>query len=161
MANTYTQLTYHAVFAVKFRERLLTDDIRPRIFEYISGVITHSGYKSLAVNGYRDHVHVLFGAKPNQCLSDAMQLIKGKSSQWINDEFGFRGKFRWQEGYGGFTCSQSHRHNLIRYIMNQEEHHRRTTFQDEYIGLLDYFEIPYEDRYLFEFFPEVYAEINM
>jgi REP element-mobilizing transposase RayT len=152
MANTYTQLNIQVVFSVNGRRNFLTDNIRPEIFKYISGVLNSTGQFSLAVNGYRDHVHMFFEMKPTDSLSDIVRVVKANSSKWINDNEMIKGNFSWQLGYGGFSYSRSQRHNVIQYIMNQEDHHGKTAFREEYLELLETFEIEFKDEYVFEFY---------
>jgi REP element-mobilizing transposase RayT len=152
MANTYTQINIHAVFSVKGRENIITNHFRNRLHEYISGIINNSNNYSLAVNGYKDHVHVLFELNPALALSDVIRDIKANSSRWINDNKFVLGHFNWQEGYGAFSYSRSQRDEVINYIMTQEEHHRHRSFKEEYLGLLKMFDIPYKDHYVFEFY---------
>ena len=152
MANTYTQLNVQAVFSVKGRGNFLTTHFRDRLFEYISGILKGIGQYPLAVNGYSDHVHVFFELNPATSIADVMEKVKANSSKWINDNHFVPGKFEWQRGYGAFTYSKSQRENVIHYILNQEKHHHRESFRDEYLELLQKFDIDYDDRYLFEFF---------
>lgn len=152
MANTYTQLNIHAVFVVKGRNNCLSQKIRPELFKYISGILTNLGQYSLAVNGYKDHVHIFFEMKPEQSLSDIMRVVKSNSSKWINENNMVAGQFEWQKGFGGFSYSRSQRNNVIQYIMNQEEHHREKTFREEYLEFLEQFEVDFDEQYLFEFY---------
>ena len=151
MANTYTQLNIHAVFAVKGRKNLLVKKFRSDLFQYMSGILNNTKQYSLAVNGYLDHVHLFFEMHPTATLSDIMRVVKTNSSKWINEHNYVEGKFAWQEGYGAFSYARSQRNNVIQYIMKQEEHHKRTTFKEEYLDLLKKFEIPFDDKYLFDF----------
>lgn len=151
MANTYSQLTVHVIFAVKYRENILTSKFRPELFKYISGVITNMGAKSLAVGGYTDHVHILAGLPPTLSVADFVKTIKANSSRWINENGLVMGKFHWQEGYGAFSCSNNHRDNSIRYIMAQEEHHSKKTFKEEYLALLHDMEVDFDEKYVFDF----------
>jgi putative transposase len=152
MANTYTQLNIHVVIAVYGRDNALGDRNRAKIFEYISGIMKGLGLFPLAVNGYRDHVHLFFSMPPSKTLSKVVQEIKANSSKWINQERLVMGHFCWQEGYGAFSCSQSHRDNLIKYISAQEKHHAAASFRVEYQKLLNRYDIGYNPAYLFEFF---------
>jgi len=151
MANTYTQFNIHAVFAVKGRENILSKGIRPRIFEYIHGILKSIGQYPLAVNGYFDHVHVFFELNPSISVSSIMQKVKANSAKWINENRFLPGCFSWQEGYGGFSHSRDQRNRIIQYIMNQELHHRKKTFREEYIALLKEFDISFNHKYLFDF----------
>ena len=152
MANTYTQLNVHGVFSVLNRENFLLDKFRPELFKYISGILKNSKQFPLAVNGYRDHVHIFFELHPTTSVSEIMQSVKANSSKWINENKFLSGKFRWQSGYGAFAYSRSQRDNVISYIVNQEQHHAKQSFKDEYLDLLRKFEIDYNDTYLFDFY---------
>jgi len=152
MANTYSQITIHAVFAVKHREGFIAKHWRDNLHQYISGIITNKGAKSLAVGGWQDHVHILFGMPVTTSLSDFMSVVKANSSKWINEQGFLKTKFQWQEGYGAFSYSKSQRDAVINYIMTQEEHHRTKSFKEEYLKMLNDFEVVYDDKYLFEFF---------
>ena len=152
MANTYSQVNIHCVFAVKGRQNLITKVFRDDLHRYISGVLKNDNIFPLAIGGWLDHVHMFFELPPTQNLSDIMRRIKAVSSKWINDNRLVSGKFQWQEGYGAFSHSRSQRHNVIQYIMNQEDHHRTKTFKEEYLGMLKDFEIEYKDEYVFEFY---------
>jgi len=150
MPGTYSQIYIQYVFAVKGRANLLHDDWRDELFKYISGIITGKGQKAIIVNGYRDHVHVFVGLKPSMKISDLIRDIKNNSSNFINSNNWIKGKFSWQEGYGVFTYSHSHIDNVYNYILNQESHHAKKTFKEEYIEFLKKFDIKYEENYLFE-----------
>ncbi len=152
MANSYTQINIHAIFSVKGRENIITRHFRDRLHEYLNGIINNQNNYSLAVNGYKDHVHLFFELKPSLALSDVIRDVKASSSKWINDNRFVLGHFSWQEGYGAFSYSRSQRDNVIKYIMEQEEHHSEKSFKEEYLGLLRKFEIPFEDNYVFEFY---------
>ncbi len=152
MANTYSQISIQVVFAVKHRENIITTDFRNRLHEYITGIIIGNKQKPLAVNGWKDHVHVFFGMEPSVCISDIVRDIKAGSSKWINDHHFVKGKFHWQDGYAAFSYSKSQRDPVIKYIVNQEQHHRRKTFREEYLELLRKSEIEFDEKYLFEFY---------
>ena len=152
MANTYTQINMHVVFSVKGRENILSVKIRPDIFKYISGILSNIEQFPLAVNGYKDHVHLFFEMQPTKSLSDIVRVVKTNSSKWINENRFVAGKFLWQEGYGGFSYSRSQRNNVIQYIIKQEEHHKVRTFKEEYLDLLKRFEINFDEQYIFEFY---------
>lgn len=152
MANTYSQITIHAVFAVKYRENFITKDWRDNLHQCISGIITNKGAKSLAVRGWKDHVHILFGIPLTTSIADFVGTVKTNSSKWINEQGFIRGKFNWQDGYVAFSYAKSQRDIVIKYIMNQEEHHRVKSFKEEYIKMLTDFDVAYEDKYLFEFY---------
>lgn len=150
MANTYTQIYIHAVFAVQNRACLISNVWKDDLFKYTSGIIKNNNHKSLAVNGFRDHVHIFAGMKPQQSVSDLMQDIKAYSSKWINENRFVPGKFNWQAGYGAFSYSHSQIDKVIKYILRQEEHHKKKTFKEEYLKLLEIFNIQHEDKYLFK-----------
>ena len=153
MPNTYTQITIHAVFAVKGRANIITKEWRDELHSYITGIIrSEKNVKSLAVGGWKDHVHILFGLPPTLAVSDLLQKVKQNSSKWINEKKFTLGKFQWQEGFGAFSHSRSQRNNVINYIMNQEEHHKNKTFRDEYLDMLKKFDVDYDEKYVFEFY---------
>lgn len=152
MANTYSQLNIHCVFAVKGRENVITKNFRDELHSYMSGILRNDGSYPLAVGGWKDHVHVFFELPVTMPVAKQMQMLKASSSSWINSSRFVKGKFRWQEGYGAFSYSRSQRDTVIKYVMNQEEHHKARTFKEEYLELLKNFEIPYDKKYLFEFY---------
>ena len=152
MPGTYSQLYIQVVFAVKFRQNLIHPQRQEELNKYISGIITNKGQKSLIVNGVSDHIHVFVSLDPAMRISDLVRDIKNNSSGFINEQGWIDHKFRWQEGYGVFSYSQSHIHRVYNYILRQQEHHRKRTFREEYLELLKKFEIPYDPRYLFEWY---------
>jgi REP element-mobilizing transposase RayT len=152
MANTYSQLNIHCVFAVKGRENLITSNFCDDLHRYMSGVLKNDGSYPLAVNGWKDHVHVFFELPVKLSVSKQMQMLKSTSSKWINDNQLVKGKFGWQEGYGAFSYSHSQRDDVIKYIINQEQHHKNQTFKEEYLGLLKKFNIDFDGKYVFDFF---------
>ena len=150
MANTYTQLYIHFVFAVKYRAALLNNSWDERLRLYISAITQNNGHKMLAVNNVADHLHMFVGLNPAQSISDLMRLVKGDSSEWINNEKLTQGKFQWQEGYGAFSHSKSQIDKVVKYILNQQEHHKKTDFLAEYRQMLTSFDIVFEERYIFK-----------
>ena len=150
MANTYTQIHIQSVFTVQNRSCVLRKEWKNELYKYITGIVQNHGHKVLAINGMPDHIHVFFGMRPTQSLSDLMQDIKGDSSKWINKKGFVKGHFSWQEGYGGFSYSKSHVDHVIDYIRDQEIHHRRKSFIEEYLEFLVKFEVPYDERYIFK-----------
>ena len=152
MANTYTQINIHVVFATLGRDTILGKEIRDRLFSYLFGTIKGIGLFPLAVNGSKDHVHLFFELSPEKPLSKVVQEVKANSSKWINDNKLIQGHFKWQKGFGGFSYSRSQRNSVIRYIMNQEKHHAKRSFKEEYLELLAKFEIEFDNNYLFEFY---------
>ncbi len=150
--GVFTQLFIQLVFAVKYRDRLLKEEYRTDIFSYMSGIATNMKHKSIIINGVSDHVHVFLGFNPSVSISDTVYELKRSTSLFINEKNWFSHKFNWQEGYGAFSYSRSHIDNVYNYVKNQEQHHRKKTFRDEYIEFLKKFEIEYDKKYLFEFF---------
>ena len=150
MANTYTQIYIQVVFAVEARQSLIQSDRKEELQKYISGIVTRQGQKLLAIHCMPDHTHVLIGLKPNLALSDLVSNIKTGSSNHINENKWVAGRFSWQEGFGGFSYSHSQLPDVIGYIQNQEQHHARKSFREEYSSLLEKFEVAYEDRYIFK-----------
>jgi putative transposase len=153
-AGTFSQVNLQIVFAVKGRQNLLHKSFREEIFKYMTGIIREKGQKPVIVNGVEDHVHVFLGLRPAMRISDIARDIKNNSSNFINDKKFLKQKFCWQEGYGAFSYSQSHIERVYNYILNQEAHHKKRTFRSEYMELLKKFEIPFEEKYLFEFYDQ-------
>ena len=125
MANTYTQIHLHTVFAVQNRISLIADSWKDRLYQYIIAIINKNGHKPLAINGMPDHLHIVFGMRPSQSVSDLLQDIKANSSLWINDSKLIKGKFSWQAGFGAFSYSKSQLPDLINYVHNQQSHHQK------------------------------------
>ena len=150
MAGTFSQIYIHVVFAVKGRENLLEKPWRDEVFKYMAGIIKGKNQKPIIVNGVCDHVHLFIGLKPTMCLSDLVRDIKNNTTNFINDKKLTKSKFAWQEGYGAFSYSHSQMHNVYQYILNQEEHHLRKTFKEEYLDFLERFEVEHDEKYLFE-----------
>ncbi|MDR1543731.1 MAG: IS200/IS605 family transposase [Prevotellaceae bacterium] len=150
MANTYTQIHIHAVFAVQNRMSLIQTMWEEELYKYITGIVTDNGHKLLQIGGMPDHVHILFGFRPTQSLSDLMKEIKGCSSKWINEKRFVAGKFSWQEGYGAFSYGKSQINNVIRYIQTQKTHHAGHNFREEYLELLKIFGVEYDEKYVFQ-----------
>lgn len=150
MPNTYTQIHIQAIFAVKKRTGLIQKEWKDELYKYITGIIQKNNHKLLAINGIADHIHIFFGMRPVQSLSELMQDIKANSSKWINEKNFINDKFEWQEGFGAFSYRKSQTSKVIAYIENQEEHYRKTTFLEEYKDFLQKFEIDYDERYIFK-----------
>lgn len=148
MANTYTQIHIHAVFAVQNRLSLIHKEWQDELYKYMTGIITNNGHKLLQIGGMPDHVHILFGMRPTQSLSDLMQDIKGNSSLFINQKHFVMGKFSWQEGYGAFSYGKSQIDTIVKYIQQQEHHHKKRNFAEEYLELLKLFGIEFDERYI-------------
>ncbi|MDR2653054.1 MAG: IS200/IS605 family transposase [Prevotellaceae bacterium] len=150
MANTYTQIHIHAVFAVQNKMSLIQKSWQRRLYEYIIAIIQKHGHKVLSIGGMPDHVHILFGFRPTQTLSNLIQEVKRDCSEWINKERLVLGKFQWQEGYGAFSYSKSHISQVANYIENQEKHHEKKTFVEEYKKILIDFDLEYDEKYIFK-----------
>lgn len=150
MTNTYTQIHIQMVFAVQNRNCIIENNWKDELYKYITGIVRNHNHKPLIINGMPDHIHLLIGLRPTQSISELMQDIKGNSSRWINERKLIPGKFSWQEGYGAFSYSKSELSNVIHYIDNQESHHKKKSFMEEYIELLKEFEIEYDERYVFK-----------
>jgi putative transposase len=149
MANTYTQIHLHLIFAVRNRLSLIQDSWAERLYQYITGIVQTNNHKMVIINGMPDHLHIVIGMRPSQSLSDLMQDIKASSSKWINDKKLVKGKFQWQESYGAFSYNKSALPKLIEYVKNQKIHHQKKTFLQEYKEFLDLFEVAYDERYIF------------
>ena len=150
MPNTYTQLYIHIIFAVKGREPLVSKQHKEELQKYITGIITNKRQKLIQINTMPNHIHILIGMTPDIALSDLVRDIKANSSKFINKKGWLRGKFEWQTGFAAFTYSHSHLDIVANYIKNQEKHHARLTFREEYLRFLKRFNIPYDERYVFE-----------
>ena len=150
MANTYTQIYIHVVFAVEGRQNLIKPEHNDELQKYITGIVTAENQKLIAINNMPDHLHVLIGLQPDACLSNLVRDIKANSSRFINEKRWVAGKFSWQEGFGAFSYSRSQLDAVIQYIQNQQKHHARKTFREEYIELLEKFEVNYDKRYIFK-----------
>jgi REP element-mobilizing transposase RayT len=149
MANTYTQIYIQIVFAVQGRQSLIRPQHNDKLQRYMTGIISGYDQKLIAINNMPDHFHILVGQRPNVALSDLVRGIKAGSSGFINDRRWVLGRFSWQEGFGAFSYAHSQLDAVIRYIQNQQEHHRRTTFQEEYLEILKRFNVPHDERYTF------------
>lgn len=150
MANTYHQIYIQAVFAVKYRKAIIDKTWQKDLFGVIGNLINETGCKTIIVNGVEDHVHCFLGLKPTIAVSELMKTVKAKSSKFINDHSLTNQRFEWQEGYGVFSYSQSQIDVVYKYIQNQEEHHKKQTFKEEYLSFLQKFKVPYDERYIFE-----------
>jgi REP element-mobilizing transposase RayT len=148
MANTYTSLHYHFTFSTKNREPWIGQTIEERVWAYIGGVARKHKMTAIQVGGIEDHIHALIMAPPTLSPSQIAQYLKGDSSNWIHEEFSRLRAFAWQDGYGAFTVSKSQISDVVAYIKNQREHHRKKTFQEEYLELLSKHGIDYDERYL-------------
>lgn len=149
MANTYTKIYLHVIFSVHGRQNLIEKKWMDSLHKFICGIVNVKEQKVYAIGGMPDHIHILLSMKPGMAISGLVRDIKSNSSRWVNDKKLIRGKFQWQEGFAAFSYGQSQVDNVIAYINNQEEHHRVKTFKDEYIELLEKFQVEYEAKYVF------------
>lgn len=148
--STYSKLYIQTVFGVKGRNNLIATGWRNELHKYISGIITNKRQKSIIVNGVGDHVHCFFGLSPSSAVSDIIRDVKNNSSKFINESGFLPGKFAWQDGYGAFSYSYEQIDRVYQYILKQEEHHKKITFKEEYLNLLNEFAIEYDPKYLFD-----------
>jgi putative transposase len=150
MSNTYTQLHVQFVFAVKYRAALIQQEWSERLHQYITGIFQSNKHKMLAINSMPDHIHIFIGLRPHQSISSLIQNVKTESSKWVKEKKFCRSVFAWQEGYGAFSYSKTHIPEVIGYIQNQSEHHKKESFLDEYRGFLRSFGIEYDEQYIFK-----------
>ena len=149
MSNTYTKLHIHCVFAVKYRAAMIKEDWEERLHKYITGIVQNNEHKMLAINSVPDHLHLFIGLSPKQSISDMMRLVKGDSSEFINNNKFTKRKFNWQDGYGAFSNSHSQIDSVIKYVLNQKKHHRKISFREEYIKMLKDYGVDYDEKYIF------------
>lgn len=152
MANTYTQLYVQFVFSVRGRENFVNEKFRDELEKIMCGIITNQGCKTYAIYCNPDHTHILVGMHPVMSPSKLMEHVKSGSSKWINEKNLYPGRFSWQDGFGAFTYGKSQLNAVVKYILNQPEHHKKIAFKDEYILFLKKFEIDFKEVYLFEWY---------
>lgn len=150
MANTYHQIYLHTIFAVKYRQAVIEKEWKSQLFAVIGNLINETNCKTIIVNGIQDHVHCFLCLKPVVSVSELMKIVKAKSSKYINDQALTPERFEWQEGYGVFSYSQSGVDSVYNYIQNQEEHHKKQTFKDEYQNFLKKYQVTYDNQYVFQ-----------
>ena len=150
MANTYTQLYLQYVFSVKGRENLIKESFREELEKVICGIISNHKSKTYAIYCNPDHIHIFVGIHPTISIAKLIEQIKSGSSHWLNNKKYISGKFRWQDGYGAFTYSKSHIDKVVKYILNQPEHHKKQSFKNEYLSFLKKYDVDYDAKYLFE-----------
>lgn len=155
MANTYTQFYVQLVFSPKNRDTLIKKTWKDDLEKYITGIVQNNKHKMLAIKCMPDHIHIFIGYNVNQLIPDLVEQIKTSSNSWIKDNKFSRFKFDWQKGYGAFSYSRSQLDAMVNYVLNQEEHHRKKTFREEYLQFLKDFDVMYEDEYLFDFFDDI------
>jgi putative transposase len=153
MANTYSQIYIQVIFAVKFRENKISDEIKDEIEKYICGIFNYKNQRVLAIYANPDNIHIFFCYRNlNISIPDLIKVVKVESTNFINEKKYLNSHFSWQEGYGAFSYSKSQKENVIKYVLNQKDHHQKQNFKDEYIDFLNKFEIDFKNEYLFEFF---------
>lgn len=152
MANTYTQMYAQIVFSPKGRANLILPSFEERLYQYITGIIKERDQKLIAINGMPDHIHIFIGFKPTARISDLVADIKTGATKFIKSNGFLPGAFSWQDGYGCFTYAHSQIDSVAKYVMNQKEHHRSKSFREEYLDFLQKFDVPYDEKYLFEFY---------
>jgi putative transposase len=150
MANTYSQIYIQSVFIVQDRDCLFHKEWREDLYKYITGIVQNRGNKLIQIGGVADHIHLFVGLKPAESVADLMKWVKGDSSEWINENNFLKHKFQWQAGYGAFSYGHSQMNDVCKYIQNQETHHKKRTFMEEYYDFLEKFEVPYDERYVFK-----------
>lgn len=150
MGDTFSQIYIQVVFAVKFRQSLIQPEWEVQLHKYITGIVQGKGQKLLAINGMPDHIHFLIGMKPDCNLSDLVREVKKASNEYVKEQRFTQHEFKWQEGFGAFSYSHSSLDSVIKYILNQKEHHQKQTFKDEYTLLLKKFEVAHNEKYLFD-----------
>jgi len=150
MANTYKQIYLQIVIVVKGRQCLIPEERREKLYKYITGIIRNKRHELIAINGVSNHIHFLFGLNPAEALSDLVKEVKRCSTNFINEQRWIKGRFSWQEGYGAFSYSRSQLNNVIQYVADQEIHHKKKTFREEYVEMLNKFEVVYNEQFIFE-----------
>lgn len=150
MANSYTQIHIQFVFAVKYRAALIGNEWKERLHQYVTGIFQENKHKMLQINSMPDHIHIFIGMRPHQSISSLIQNVKTESNKWIKVQNFCSHPFAWQEGYGAFSYAKSQVADVIRYVQNQEIHHRKETFLDEDRKLLTVFEIEWDEQYIFK-----------
>lgn len=150
MANTYCKIYLHVVFSVRGRRNLIHKSWKDELHKYITGIVNGKEQKVYAIGGMEDHIHILLSIKPTIAVSDLIRDIKANSSKWINERGFVIGQFQWQEGFGAFSQTHAQLDSVIAYINNQEQHHKRKTFKEEYLEFLQNFNVDYDEKYLFD-----------
>jgi len=148
MPHSYSSSLFHVVFSTRERRKTIHEGFREKLWAYVGGIARKNGMKAIAVAGTNDHLHVLLSVPAAMSLAKAAQLIKGGSSKWVHDHYPQHRLFAWQEGYGAFSVGISQMEETIAYILNQEKHHKRRTFQDEFLAFLEKHRIEYDPRYV-------------
>ncbi|WP_339752668.1 IS200/IS605 family transposase [Algoriphagus aquimarinus] len=150
MPNTYSKMYCQAIFAVKYRKAVIQDFFKSELYGVIGNLINETGAKTLIINGHNDHVHCLFQFYPKQAVSEIMQSAKAKSSKWLNESKLLEHRFEWQIAFGSFTYSEREISNIFDYIKNQEKHHQKISFREEYLIMLKAHGVDFLPEYLFK-----------
>ena len=150
MAHTFTNLLSHVIFSTKDRKPTIDLELKPQLLAYMTGIVREIDGKVYSINAVPDHVHMLVNLPATLALSDAIRLVKTNSSRWVHKTWKSRKAFAWQTGYGAFSVSRSNVSAVARYITDQEMHHRKVSFQEEFLSYLKRHEIPYDPRYIWE-----------
>jgi putative transposase len=158
MANTYSQIYLHFVFCPKNRNALISKSLKPQLEKYITEVVQNNKHKMLQINCQIDHIHFAIGYNVNQLISDLIENIKTSTNNWIKENKLSKYKFEWQKGYGVFSNSHSQLNSVINYIMNQDLQHKKSSFKDEYLEMLNKYNIAFENKYVFDFFENLDEE---
>jgi REP element-mobilizing transposase RayT len=148
MGHSYVCSYFHCIWSTKERKPLISSELEQRLWPYMGGIARDNGFKALAIGGTADHVHLLLSLPGRLAIAKAVQLIKGGSSKWVHDDFPQHQAFEWQEGYGAFSIGVSHREQTVAYIQNQKQHHRRKTYQDEFLSFLKKHDVEYDPRFI-------------
>ena len=155
MGDTYVQAYFHLVFAVRNRNYLIGKSWKDELEKYITALVQNNNHKLIAIGSQPDHIHLFIGYNLNQTIPDLVETIKTSSNHWINSKRKSRFEFHWQNGYGAFTYSHSQIDSVAKYVMTQEEHHKKISFKEEYYALLKKFNVEFKDEYLFDFFNDI------
>ncbi|MGH9830656.1 MAG: IS200/IS605 family transposase [Blastocatellia bacterium] len=150
MGHTHTSSLFHYVFSTKNREKIITPQVQERLWPYMGGIARENRVKAIEIGGVEDHVNMLLSLPATITLAKAVQLTKGGSSKWVNENMLVKGRFEWQEGYGAFSIGKSQIDDTVAYIRNQAEHHRKRTFKEEYVAFLKAHDLEYDERYIWD-----------
>jgi REP element-mobilizing transposase RayT len=150
LAHTFTNLLTHVIFSTKGRAPMIAEEIRDDLFAYMGGIIRKIGGTAIVINGVTDHVHLLIVLPADASVSDCLRTLKTNSTRWVHEKYPERRSFAWQTGYAAFAVSDSHRSNVIAYIQNQQEHHKRVTFDEEFLTFLKRHKIDYDPRFVLD-----------
>lgn len=148
MGHSYSSNRIHVIFSTKERAKCLSAELQPKLWAYMAGIAQNQGFQTPIIGGVEDHVHLLLILPPSLPLAKAVQSVKGSSSKWINDNGDAKARFAWQEGYGAFSVSASQTEEVVRYIRNQQAHHAKKTFEDEFLSFLKRYGLTYDPAHV-------------